>query len=317
MALDNIVDSSESLGLKLVRIVGGGEPLINPNTPYFIRRLSDKGVCTNLITNGELLDRNNSRMGNVPLIIAKYASQLRVSLDAACQKTFNEEHHPPTKESFQKILRSIENIANLRESLKTDLIISTTFLVNKNNYTELVDFVDLCGKIGVNMVWFKSLANYDNFSDHEIHDLNSMIDAVRWNYKGVVVNASRFDTKTMKKQAGNQKKKPTEYCFVPQLKAYITANGGVANCISYQDNSNFVYGNIYQSSLEQIWRSDNRLKLIEQRKYKPHTNCVKCCMEKSFNNGTTLLFKNPQEHEAIKHRLGFEELREVIFGRVK
>ena len=317
IAVDNIVDSSESIGLKLVRLVGGGEPLLNPYTPYLIQRLSEKGVCTNLITNGELLDINNSKMGNVAQTIVKYASQLRVSLDAACQKTFNEEHRPPSKKSFYKILRSIEKIANLKEALGSDITITTTFLVNKNNYTEVVDFVSLCSVIGVNMIWFKSLANYDNFSADEIYELNSMIDEVRWNHKGVIVNASRFDTKTIKKQASFQSKKPTEYCFVSQLKSYISANGSVANCISYQDNLNFVYGNINQSSLEKIWRSDKRIELIEQRKNKPHNNCVKFCLEKSFNNGVAILYTHPKEHTAIKHRLGFEELREVLYGRIK
>lgn len=62
-----------------------------------------------LLSNGVWLDQES-----IDLLIEGF-SFLRVNLDAASDEVYNRIHRPPAPREFQKVLRNLEKIANLRE----------------------------------------------------------------------------------------------------------------------------------------------------------------------------------------------------------
>jgi cyclic pyranopterin phosphate synthase len=73
--IEKVVQASLPLGLEKVRLTGG-EPLLRPDLPDLVSRLSNLGVDLALTTNGSLLRRN------APALAAAGLSRVTVSLDA-------------------------------------------------------------------------------------------------------------------------------------------------------------------------------------------------------------------------------------------
>lgn len=62
-----------------------GEPLLNKNLPYFVKRLKEEGVASNvaITTNGSLLSRNLARQ-----LVMAGLDQISISLNGLCDNDF-------------------------------------------------------------------------------------------------------------------------------------------------------------------------------------------------------------------------------------
>jgi MoaA/NifB/PqqE/SkfB family radical SAM enzyme len=96
--LFKLIEDLAGGGTKSVTFTGGGEPLINPAAPEAIRRAYSLGMRVGLVTNGGLLDKKKNK------IIVSCCDFVRISLDAADEKSHNKLHNPhnPGKDNFKK-----------------------------------------------------------------------------------------------------------------------------------------------------------------------------------------------------------------------
>ena len=67
----------------------------------------------------------------------------------------------------------------------------------------------------------------------------------------------------------------TERCWSIDYKINVQPNGDVVLCPDLPD---FVYGNVFQSSIEEIWNCEKRKKVIENfYGGNPFPICYRCC----------------------------------------
>ena len=91
-------------GVKAVVLIGGGEPLAHPEIGWVIEYLGKNGVQIGITTNGLLIERNMD-------VIAKYASWVRVSMDAATSDTYKRIRPSRSGESmFDEAIRIMKNL---------------------------------------------------------------------------------------------------------------------------------------------------------------------------------------------------------------
>lgn len=97
----------------------GGEPLIRKDVPDMIRFASERGVMTDLITNGTLLDKKT-----VDLLSSAQLGLLTISLDGIKEATHD--YIRGVRGAHKKI---IKNLAYAKKRLRTRIM---TVLLNKN-----------------------------------------------------------------------------------------------------------------------------------------------------------------------------------------
>ena len=127
--------------IKGIRITGGGEPLMNPNTIGFIRECFNRGIQTGIETNGSLLN------DEAIYTISRYCRYCRISLDAATPKTYQLLHRT---DDFAVV---VENIWKLSKARVRELGIS--YLVTAKNVTEIPVLETLA--LPVDYIHFKPL----------------------------------------------------------------------------------------------------------------------------------------------------------------
>ncbi len=107
-SIDTLVD----YGLRSVIIIGGGEPALHRDFEELTAYFKEKGLQVGIVTNGSRLDKVVSI---APLLSA--GDWVRISLDSATQKTYEEAHLPKVKIDFQEILNKAERIKQLNPSV--------------------------------------------------------------------------------------------------------------------------------------------------------------------------------------------------------
>lgn len=136
-ALYDYLKYAYSHGLKAVTYVGKGEPLTYDNFSTLTDKIHFLGLEQGLFTNGYLIDRYLND------IINKF-TWIRVSLDAACQKTHDRLHG--CKSHFNKTTNNIKDLRKKRNG-KTPKI-GIQFAVHQENVEELIPAAKLSYEIG-------------------------------------------------------------------------------------------------------------------------------------------------------------------------
>ncbi len=160
LELDDVRKTLEILharGLLSVILIGGGEPTLHRNFEEIALFIKNKGLQLGIVTNGSKLER-----------IEKIAPALdkgdwvRLSLDAACQDTFEKTHLPKKKILFKDILTNAQNIkkSNPNISLGYSFVIvwEGVFLNGKRLYPnigEMAGAVKLAAEHSFDFVSFK------------------------------------------------------------------------------------------------------------------------------------------------------------------
>jgi MoaA/NifB/PqqE/SkfB family radical SAM enzyme len=149
--------------LRYLKVTGSGDPL---GSPYFAKLLSSlrsedyPGLRIFLQTNGQLFTPD--RWENLSSIRASiYAFD--VSVDAATEQTYLVNRRGG---SFSRIMKNLEFLGEKRKVGEfQEFIIS--FVVQKNNWQEMAEFVRLGQRFGVDLVRFTRLKNWGTFSHSE------------------------------------------------------------------------------------------------------------------------------------------------------
>lgn len=234
--------------IKILRIIGIGEPLLNGNVAEFVSEAKRSGIFEKIeiTTNGTLLTRELSDK-----LIDAGLDTLLVSLEATDENKFEEIAgvHISINELYGNIAYFFKRSRN-----KCILYVKSTDLAF-NMESEREEFYEkwgeICDEIQIEHV-------YENWPEFQA---------------GTDGNSVRFDLK--------QYKKTKKVCVQPFKLLCLAANGDVMPC-SVDWKRTLLLGNIYQTRLAQIWNSEQlrklRISLLRQEKCE---YCRVCSVSKS------------------------------------
>jgi MoaA/NifB/PqqE/SkfB family radical SAM enzyme len=153
---------------KLVYLSAGGEAFASKHMRSVLSRLNREEypqLQLHLITNAQLL--TPQRWGAFPHL-AKMIGILSVSIDAATAETYENLRRPG---KWDVLLNNLEFIAGMRRTGEIRSL-GINFVVQKDNFREVPDFVELGARLGADTVWFQRVVNYGSYDEGTIADVD-------------------------------------------------------------------------------------------------------------------------------------------------
>jgi radical SAM protein with 4Fe4S-binding SPASM domain len=285
ITIDELICITDQLTeLEWIALHGIGEPLLNEDLPAMIRHLKKRDVSVQFNSNGILLDERQQSD-----LIATGLDELRISLDAASPQGYKAMRNSSQFDQIVKNLRSFVDRTRHRPFSHPKL--SLWYLGTRENIAELPDFIRLAASIGVREVYLQRLVYFQDDDGYGVATPEKTLmdsDAKTREYLnqsqdlakqfGIQFNASGLSTPLESVQTYSANRSSWQKCFRPKTLMYITSNGNVLPCcispFSTADYSSIILGNVFESSLKEIWLGS---KYRDFRKTHQTDTPPKCC----------------------------------------
>ena len=99
----------KDIGVKAVVLIGGGEPMAHPEFGTLVDYFYENDIHVGVTSNGTLIDRYMESL-------AFKTSWVRISVDAGCEKTFQEYRpHSSGKSQFNKVIDGMKKLSKIRK----------------------------------------------------------------------------------------------------------------------------------------------------------------------------------------------------------
>lgn len=149
-------------------ISGGGEAFASKHCRSILSVLNRRdypGLHLDLITNAQLL--TPQRWSDFP-DLAEMVGTLSVSIDAARAESYEKLRRPG---KWSTLMANLEFIAEKRRAGEIrDFWIN--FVVQKENYREMLEFVELGARLGADNIWFQRVTNYGAYDEATFADID-------------------------------------------------------------------------------------------------------------------------------------------------
>ncbi len=286
--IEKLAGQLSSFGLKHI-VYSGGEPLVRSDFKEICELFSGLNVKQTLLTNGLLLDK---RLGD----IQKYFHEIVVSVDGAKAET-----HDAIRgvKSFGTIVNGISNAVSKRNEFTGSPVhrftVSIRTVVQKKNFRELLEMVELAKSLNVNRISFLAA---DVLSDAFGRDtrgavaedksilpdkdeiaifrnlVEEMIDRYGNEFNSGFISESpekMLNIARYFEAAAGLSTYPRNYCNAPMVSAVITSTGQIHPCFFLPS-----YGNIREESFRGLV-NNSEIKQVRRdvRAYKPE-RCKTC-----------------------------------------
>jgi molybdenum cofactor biosynthesis enzyme MoaA len=132
----NLIKNYSGPSVICVLIGAHGDPLASDFYRYTMNQLSNLPVLFQLRTNGLLLKKHLAELRILPNL-----TELEISIDAASMAIYEQVRWPG---KWSSLLENLEYVQEARKQKYFKVV--ANFVVQASNYTEMLDFVDLCNK---------------------------------------------------------------------------------------------------------------------------------------------------------------------------
>jgi radical SAM protein with 4Fe4S-binding SPASM domain len=219
----------------VIKLIGLGEPLLNPNIGAMVRYAKRKGLEVTIVSNFSLV-----KPQILEELVEAQLDYLGVSMDAASSELFEKIR---IGAKFEDVVNNVRHLVRLKQktnSSKPIIIFRTT--ISEYNNEEIPAITELAKSLNVNYVIF----------GNEIRSL-------RRTYASTPLKIPAVCEQTNCKE---KKSTVTKFSVCPALRrCYITYDGKVMPCnylmmmVPREEYSSIAFGNITQNSFHKIWFS--------------------------------------------------------------
>lgn len=287
-AVINILKEFKKLGVRAVFYSGEGEPFLNRSFPEMVLDTHRNNIDSAVNTNGLLFNKDicNDLIGKLTFV--------RYSINAGSSENYKFIHNS-YKGAFDTVINNISSAVDIKKSRGDNTTIGVQCLLLKENINDVVVLAKLLKKIGIDYFAIKPFLkhpwiNYDtniDFAKKDVNDLLNNLESLCTDEFRIVIRRNTFDIKKVR----DYKK-----CLSIPFMAEIDCYGDVYPCGPYLGHKEFVYGNIYKNTFEQIWNSDRCRSVMEYIYNKLDVSkCMPNCRNDAVNKFLWQI-KNPPEH---------------------
>lgn len=265
--MTGVVEQLADYGVKSLVVSGGGEPLLNSNTPEVIEFAKGRGLDIGLITNGGVAISENKLAKTI-----KNTKWIRVSMDASNPEEYKHSHGMEEKD-FTRMVNNMRSMTRVRDKNGfTDCDIGTGYLTDDINKGGMVHATALCKEIGLSYIQFRPFFYDQTDTDKEFAECLKYKDE---KFR-VLRSEYRYDKGTLDSGDRGYKK-----CLSPNFETTISASGKVYICCHTTGVDNYEIGNVNDSSFKAIWEGEKRQELIDSITFK---DCPPICKWHVLNN---------------------------------
>lgn len=294
-----IIEEASNLGVKEVKIIGGGDALCKEKIIDIMCMIKNKKMFGYICTNGLLFKEYD-----IKRLVEKKWDHIKFSFHAPDEKT--NDNITRSKGSFQRVIENIKLINKYKKD-KPKLEFGIV-LINKN-YDKIKEMIKLAKELKIEAVFIEPITVYSKLGEKlrlNKKQMREFSTIAREAYKlaeeyKIETNLQYFYTLQLVESTNNmdglilkndKKNFVNMACFEPFYRMGIRADGKVGPCGFFDEESP---ENMKNKSLKEIWHSPyfNRLrfKMIDHDMPK---YCKKCCSTLVINNYNIrrILFKN-------------------------
>ena len=157
------------LSRSYVYLAGQGEVFF---CPEYLRILKSDQLCGDtikILSNGTLFTKDKWR-----ILEHKFKNiHVEISIDAATKETYQKLRHG----NFDALVKNLKMLGDLRKKGKI-YYYQLNFVVQKDNYLEMKDFINLAKSLSADIVYFTKLNNWGTFSDEEYRSASMISDDI-------------------------------------------------------------------------------------------------------------------------------------------
>ena len=258
----HLVDEAANLGAVDWLISGGGEPMVRPVTFDIMRRIKQRGMQGDIITNGTLL-----REGQLRSLVSLGWDRIRVSILGPDAETHDRLAAAPG--SFEKAMRALRTISRLKEELRqTAPEIGFNTVLSSGNYARLPEMVELLAELGgtnINtqtIILYSKEEEWTSLNDGQLAEFPGYASgALRIAEKhGIRTNLGSYLHRDVAEKGAKLERihelmeTPFEgfignHCFEQFYLMTVRANGIVGSCRLFGDEGTSLHGR----SLAEVW----------------------------------------------------------------
>ncbi len=148
-----------------VHIGSDGDPFASHVYRHFMEQTPERdNIKYSILTNALMFKEFHPR---VPYVISNL-QELGVSIDGASRQTYEKLR---LGGKWDKVLEGLESIAEQKQKHNFRFILH--FVVQKDNYHEMEDIIDLGRQYGADRVWLNRITDWQTFTDFGSHDVVS------------------------------------------------------------------------------------------------------------------------------------------------
>ncbi len=280
--LEALFDEMKELGVRGVRLMGGGEPLFRKDAAALIGALGARGLrVTDVTTNGVLLTE--------PVVRALYAAgcdEICVSLNAAGPDSYAAMMQTAAK-NFDRVVENVRRAAAIKRETGADCLLKVQFLVYRDNYRQLPEMLRVFRETGADRFWLNGLypvRPMPKMTEEEIAEMLGLYETVLaedyfdhlerfsfWEHgiaariaaaerrvfaAAPLARRARVKLKGLLDPGARRARAAAalhEFCLVGWYSMTLNATGDAVTCCILQDHKSAVLGNVLGDTLAAVW----------------------------------------------------------------
>jgi radical SAM protein with 4Fe4S-binding SPASM domain len=258
--------TDEQMGI----IWGGGDPTANPFTYDAMLYARDRGISASFLTNGVFLEVDRTLDAD-PILI-------RVSLNCGTEEAYRRFHgYPRGWDYFDRVRGKMRELARRKLERNARTLVGISLIVDERNMDDLEaaaieirSVVEDAGP-GIDYVIVRPVMNYSHFDSKWAKLSNDTKrraeELIEDGPVGRIIGDLGVPVVPIKDSFA-EPPPPELYddgsCLAYGMASEIRHNGDVQLCSDSYGNPDYSVGNLFESSLRDIWRSDRRRAVLER-----------------------------------------------------
>ena len=241
----NAIAQLKEMGVKGISFTGGGEPLVHKDFYSILAKTHEMGIHTGLMTNGALLQRYEELLRNL--------NWIRVSVGAGNRELYQKIQG---RDDFELVIQNVRSLAQVRKRTQTVVNIGVRMLLDINNYHTLPQLALALQDSGIDYIQVAPDCREDTYPILQVDGLQDIVEQTK---------EILSETPTKLLLAGftlyQDSRSYPEKCYAHYYQMALIATGDIMFCKNLRDRDDMSIGNIYQSTIQEIWNSEKCLQL--------------------------------------------------------
>ena len=283
-----IVADLGQMGVKAVTFSGGGEPLCYPHIGETILGLAGAGIKVAMLTNGGL------HKGDVARLLARSATWVRVSMDAADRDTYAGTRGVAPDE-FDRVCDNIRAFTSARDRR---CVLGINLIVTRENNGDVLGFLGMARELGADHVKVSN-AIVSTRPDENAEYMSVFYESVKQQVaKGAAeLSGDTFaivDKVHLPLAGAESLEREYTWCPMIQCLTVIAADQNVYTCQDKAYTTGGLLGSIRETRFAALWAGTGlreRLRTLD-----PSTECRHHCVAHAKNLSLLDYFEADQEH---------------------
>jgi len=280
------------LGVKSIMYAGEGEPMLHKKIVNIVQDTKAAGIDVSFTTNATAMPKN------FPDEALEHVSWIKASVNAGTAETYAQIHR--TKEQhFDLAINNLTSLVEKRNTRGFETTIGAQILLLPENAHEIRTLAKICrDQIGLDYLVVKPYSHnlssdttaYKDLDYTQFLELKDELEDLNTEHFNLVFRASTIHRYT---DADRYAK-----CYsVPFMWAHIMASGDVHGCGAFLLDNRFNFGNIHETTFQDIWEGESRKKNFEFVRHELDiSECRRNCRMDAVNRYLYQVMDNPPKH---------------------